>query len=69
MPGQRQVDFVQVALTPTGCALVRARNAKNPTCGLLIGRLMRKLHFALLSVVFIALAMGVYALQAGAALY
>ena len=30
---------------------------------------MRKLHFALLSVVFIVLAMGVYALQAGAALY
>ena len=37
-----------------------------PTCGLLIGRLMRKLHFALLSIVFIALAMSVYALQAGA---
>ena len=49
--------------------MVRVRNAKNPTCGLLIGRLMRKLHFALLSIVFIALAMSVYALQAGAALY
>jgi hypothetical protein len=30
---------------------------------------MRKLRLALLSVVFIVLAMGVYALQAGAALY
>ena len=49
--------------------MVRARNAENPTCGLLIGLPMRKLHFALLSIVFIALAMGVYALQAGAALY
>ena len=49
--------------------MVRVRNAKNPTCGLLIGLPMRKLHFALLSIVFIALAMGVYALQAGAALY
>jgi hypothetical protein len=49
--------------------MVRACNSKNPTCGLLIGLPMRKLHFALLSIVFIALAMGVYALQAGAVLY
>jgi hypothetical protein len=49
--------------------MVCARNAAIPLAGLLIGSPMRKLRFALLSVVFIALALGIYALQAGAALY
>jgi hypothetical protein len=49
--------------------MVCARDATIPLAGLLIGSPMRKFRFALLSVVFIALAMGVCALQAGAALY
>jgi hypothetical protein len=49
--------------------MVCARDAAIPLAGLLIGSPMRKFRFALLSVVFIALAMGVCALQAGAALY
>jgi hypothetical protein len=41
----------------------------DPVRATMIGCLMRKLRFALLSVVFIALAMGVYVLQAWSALY
>jgi hypothetical protein len=42
---------------------------RDPPCGLLIGRPMHKLRFALLSVAFVAMAVVVYALQTGAALH